>query len=899
VLNGTDRLLSLYHGLKSQDKSGVITLIARMRLMRVLALMLLMAAAAVAQAQTTNQSPQALQTAAVATGNGTAIPVNNAPSITVAVTGSIGGGSTITFETTLDPLGSTGWTATMATALVDFTQATTATALGQYNVITMGTLWLRARISTYGTGTITAMAMLVMDGWLAKKAAAGGGGTVTSVSVVTANGVSGSVATPTTTPAITLTLGAILPTTVNGLTITSSTGTFTLANAKVLTVNKTMTLTAADDTGSYTLPTGTHSIAPLDAPIFTGQPTIADFTLSTHSHLNAAGGGLLTPTAAGLANVTNDAQTKAAIVPNTVPSAGQILAGNAGGTAYAPVTLSGSGATFTLSSAGVLTVSAIPNISLSNSSVTVGTTAIALGASSTVLAGLTSVTDPLLIGGTAVGSNAEIRSTSAVGTTDFIKFTVGNAGGTEAMRIFDSGGVSVGTTVDPGVGIFNVLTGFRINNAATTKFVPRGNGTNFIAAQLACGDLSDSGAGCTGAAGANPAGSGSEIQARSNATTFQAVTGSSTASGGIALVQGATGAIPLAIQTIASSTVAGFQLSNHSAQPTAFFQTVTDGGQATTSITGTADIAVGIAGTTQLGFRLVETATGNRRTMFFGIDNNWGYLAAFGALAVAFDNNSRIKLLSTGLYGFGSTGTLTDTTFDAAMGRNGVNQVQVNNGTAGQWGSLFDGVRDGGTMTVTAGTTSGHQSTGTPAAGFGTSHQFNANDSTTADVAQGSFYTAWETATHASRRSWAGVQAISHLQTQIDTGIFNATLEPANNTVTTASSITLASNSGVGVVLQYGVEVFNGTDVQFETGMAACHVVNKGGVFTQGGTNGCTKFGNQQTMTSGTLAVTWTMTGANPSLLQVNANSSLTPNAGYPRVTYALVNVGSQSVSVQ
>jgi len=44
-------------------------------------------------------------------------------------------------------------------------------------------------------------------------------GTVTSVSVTTANGVSGSVATQTTTPAITLTLGAITPTSVNTLTV--------------------------------------------------------------------------------------------------------------------------------------------------------------------------------------------------------------------------------------------------------------------------------------------------------------------------------------------------------------------------------------------------------------------------------------------------------------------------------------------------------------------------------------------------------------------------------------------------------------------------------------------------------------------------------------------------------
>jgi len=52
----------------------------------------------------------------------------------------------------------------------------------------------------------------------------GGSGTVTSVSVVTANGVSGTVATSTTTPAITLTLGAITPSSV------AATGTVTGSN---------------------------------------------------------------------------------------------------------------------------------------------------------------------------------------------------------------------------------------------------------------------------------------------------------------------------------------------------------------------------------------------------------------------------------------------------------------------------------------------------------------------------------------------------------------------------------------------------------------------------------------------------------------------------------------------
>ena len=61
----------------------------------------------------------------------------------------------------------------------------------------------------------------------------------------------------------------------------------------------------------------------------------------------------LTPTSVGLGNVTNDVQTKNAIVPNTAPTAGQIPVGNAGNTAYAPKTVSGDA---TLASTGALTV---------------------------------------------------------------------------------------------------------------------------------------------------------------------------------------------------------------------------------------------------------------------------------------------------------------------------------------------------------------------------------------------------------------------------------------------------------------------------------------------------------------------------------------------------------------
>ncbi|MDP2629803.1 MAG: hypothetical protein Q8P56_00135 [Candidatus Uhrbacteria bacterium] len=51
-----------------------------------------------------------------------------------------------------------------------------------------------------------------------------------------------------------------------------------------------------------------------------------------------------------------------------------------------------------------------------------------------------------LIGGTAVTDFLTLQSTSGVGTTDYIRFLVGNNGGTEAMRIIDSGNIGIGDT---------------------------------------------------------------------------------------------------------------------------------------------------------------------------------------------------------------------------------------------------------------------------------------------------------------------------------------------------------------------------------------------------------------------------------------------------------------------
>jgi hypothetical protein len=191
----------------------------------------------------------------------------------------------------------------------------------------------------------------------------------------------------------------------------------------------------------------------------TGVLTISAIPNASLSNSSITIGG--TSTALGgtvLGNVTNDTQTKAAVVPNTAPSAGQILAGNAGGTAYAPVTVSGSGATITASSAGVFTISAIPNASLSNSSITIAGTSTSLGGSITqdTITGLASTG---IVKRTAANTLAiATAKTDYWDTTDFVA-----SGASHAHGLVPDPGVTAGST--------------RFLNENGTWVAPAGGGT--------------------------------------------------------------------------------------------------------------------------------------------------------------------------------------------------------------------------------------------------------------------------------------------------------------------------------------------------------------------------------------------------------------------------------------
>ena len=227
------------------------------------------------------------------TGAFTTVTASSTIAATGAVTGSNLSGTNTGDQTNIT--GNSGTATALQTARAingvnfDGTAAITVTAAGS-------TLSDTVTIAKGGTGQITAQAAL--NALLPSQAGASGknlqsdgtnvsfvadaGGTVTSVSVSTANGVSGTVATSTTTPAISLTLGAITPTSVaasGSVTGSNLSGT----NTGDQTISITGDVTAAGSTGvltaSVTKINGT-SLAGLTTGLLkntttTGVPTIA------------------------------------------------------------------------------------------------------------------------------------------------------------------------------------------------------------------------------------------------------------------------------------------------------------------------------------------------------------------------------------------------------------------------------------------------------------------------------------------------------------------------------------------------------------------------------------------------------------------------------------------------
>jgi hypothetical protein len=284
-----------------------------------------------------------------------------------------------------------------------------------------------------------------------------------------------------------------------------------------------------------------------------------------------------TPTATqvGLGNVTNDAQTKAAIVPNTAPSAGQILVGNTGNTAFAPVTLSGDG---TMASTGSLSITKLNGTSLSGLATgllknTTGTGIPSIAAAGD-LPGGPYVTQATTVNGHALSGNVSVTTTDlslnnltndAQTKAAIVPNTapsagqllVGNAGGTAYAPVAASGDVTVAST-----GATTIQSGVVTNAKLATvgAYTLKGNNTASTAAPA---DIALSSANLTGLAALSGTNTGNET-----ATTIKTALGITTLSGsntgdqtisitGDVTASGGTGALSATVTKINGTTLSG------------------------------------------------------------------------------------------------------------------------------------------------------------------------------------------------------------------------------------------------------------------------------------------------------------------------------------------------------
>lgn len=189
-------------------------------------------------------------------------------------------------------------------------------------------------------------------------------------------------------------------------------GDVTTSGTLVTTVAKVngVTYGASPSTNTVPVVTGVNTITYEAVP----NAALANSSITLNTHAVSLGGSLsLNATDIGLGSVTNDAQTKAAIVPNTAPAAGKILAGNAGGTAYAPVAVSGDG---TLASTGAITVTKTNGTSFSALATTIPGTGVATFLATPTSANLAAALTDETGSGAAVFATSPTLVTPILGT---------------------------------------------------------------------------------------------------------------------------------------------------------------------------------------------------------------------------------------------------------------------------------------------------------------------------------------------------------------------------------------------------------------------------------------------------------------------------------------------------
>ncbi len=352
--------------------------------------------------------------------------ISEASDLTAGTNIAITGTSPATISTTANPNFATS--VTTPTLVLGATSLTSVTGTGSVVASTSPTLSAPALVNPSFSGTIT------LPGGITTNATTGTVNLVLSTS-------------PTITSPILVTPALGTPTSGVATNLTGTASGLTAGNA---TLAATVT-TNANLTGAVTSVGNAASLGSFTSSAL--KTALTDET-GSGAAVFATSPALVTPTGivkgdVGLGNVdnTSDATKNAAAVTltNKTITAPVISTITNTGTLTLPTstdTLVGKATTDTFTNKTFNTAGTGNTFQINGTTVNAitGTGSAVLATSPTFT---TSLTSPLVVGGTAVSSTLSLQSTSGVGSSDAIKFLVGNNGGTEAVRILTNGNVGI------------------------------------------------------------------------------------------------------------------------------------------------------------------------------------------------------------------------------------------------------------------------------------------------------------------------------------------------------------------------------------------------------------------------------------------------------------------------
>jgi hypothetical protein len=245
--------------------------------------------------------------------------------------------------------------------------------------------------------------------------------------------------------------------------------------------------------------------------------------------------------------------------------------------------------------------------------------------------------------------------------------------------------------------------------------------------------------------------------------------------------------------------------------------------------------------------------------------------------------------------GTGTSALLDIGSTDLGLARNAAGTLEINNGTAGQFGGLKIGTRDAGTTAVTDAMLVTHNSTGTPGIGFGESISFNLDSATVANQPAGRIAVAWSTATNSARTSYMDLLVEGNAGANFASGVrifgeagttsmsVGTTTDPgAGGIVNANAGFQVGSTGGAGKIL-----IGNGTQFVASTPTYPNAAGTSGVIVQSNGTNLITSTPTWPT-TAGTAGYTLRSDGTNfASYPQDMYNSSTTGvSASYSSDTY-------------